>query len=180
MFLYTTCVLAYIYIYYRSLSVHFHPDISAPSALPGPASHSRYLRNATDEDDGERGSSRGLISSLYIIRSADLSINEPLYFLCLFVKTCPADISWHWKLKENKTLLNVLLSCRIFRKQKKETLASRHRKQKEAKSTSGTKDHLLVLNFHHSTLAGFFFGLTRDNKTPEGLSSVYYSSPFEF
>ncbi|XP_060771608.1 dnaJ homolog subfamily B member 6b isoform X1 [Neoarius graeffei] len=44
----------------KSLTVN---DMSTPSALPGPASHSRYLRNATDEDNGERGSSRGYFES---------------------------------------------------------------------------------------------------------------------
>lgn len=46
----------------------------------------------------------------------------------------------------------VLLSYSIFWKQKKETLASRPGKQKEDQSTAGTKDRLLVLNLHCSTL----------------------------
>ncbi|MCJ8731176.1 hypothetical protein PDJAM_G00196360 [Pangasius djambal] len=44
----------------KSLTVN---DISPPSALPGPASHSRYLRNATDEDDGEKGNTRGFFEN---------------------------------------------------------------------------------------------------------------------
>ncbi|XP_053089316.1 dnaJ homolog subfamily B member 6b isoform X2 [Pangasianodon hypophthalmus] len=44
----------------KSLTVN---DISTPSALPGPASHSRYLRNAADEDDGEKGNARGFFEN---------------------------------------------------------------------------------------------------------------------
>lgn len=80
----------HVYIYYRSLSVHLHSDISAPSALPGPAHHARYLRNTTAEDDGERGSSRGLIQSLFIILSAGLSKYKSLsksFVLYCFVVT---------------------------------------------------------------------------------------------
>lgn len=76
-FLYSASVL--VYIYYRSLSLHIHTDVSTPSALPGPASHSRYLRNATDEDDGERVNARGL--SPYTIHSADSSPNDSLCYV---------------------------------------------------------------------------------------------------
>ncbi|XP_027001343.1 dnaJ homolog subfamily B member 6b isoform X1 [Tachysurus fulvidraco] len=44
----------------KSLTVN---DISAPNALPGPGSHPRYLRNNTDEDDRERGSTRGFFET---------------------------------------------------------------------------------------------------------------------